>query len=258
VLVTGSNRGAAREDKEPHHAGWYAEASIWWAWTATNSGLTTISCTLSNSHYPRLGVYTGNTLSNLVAVAGAAGADGLAVVEFIATSGQNYKIAVDSGTWEAGDVLLDIRPSSSQLALGVAKSNLSGTLDSQTPYLVSIPSGLASLQVSISGGTGDCDLYVSYGLWPTLDDYGYAPYLDGNNETVSITNPAAGDWYIMLHGFDSYSGVTLLALASGGGTNPPTSSTNGMVLIPAGSFTMGDTLDGDSDAIPTSVYVSAI
>jgi formylglycine-generating enzyme required for sulfatase activity len=30
-----------------------------------------------------------------------------------------------------------------------------------------------------------------------------------------------------------------------------------MALIPAGSFTMGDTLDGESDAIPTSVTVSA-
>jgi formylglycine-generating enzyme required for sulfatase activity len=31
----------------------------------------------------------------------------------------------------------------------------------------------------------------------------------------------------------------------------------GMALIPAGSFTMGDTLDSESDAIPTNVYVSA-
>src|ERR1019366_69784 len=31
----------------------------------------------------------------------------------------------------------------------------------------------------------------------------------------------------------------------------------GMALIPAGSFTMGDTLDGESDAIPTNVTVSA-
>jgi formylglycine-generating enzyme required for sulfatase activity len=30
-----------------------------------------------------------------------------------------------------------------------------------------------------------------------------------------------------------------------------------MALIPAGSFTIGDTLDGESDAIPTNVYVSA-
>ena len=35
-------------------------------------------------------------------------------------------------------------------------------------------------------------------------------------------------------------------------TNAP-----GMVLIPAGWFTMGDTLDGLVDAIPTNVYVSA-
>ena len=35
--------------------------------------------------------------------------------------------------------------------------------------------------------------------------------------------------------------------------NPPA----GMALIPAGSFTMGDTLDGESNAVPTNVYVSA-
>jgi formylglycine-generating enzyme required for sulfatase activity len=35
--------------------------------------------------------------------------------------------------------------------------------------------------------------------------------------------------------------------------NPPA----GMALIAAGSFTMGDTLDGESDAIPTNVTVSA-
>src|ERR1035437_5128494 len=32
---------------------------------------------------------------------------------------------------------------------------------------------------------------------------------------------------------------------------------SGMALIPAGAFTMGDTLDGESDAIPTNVTVSA-
>jgi len=36
---------------------------------------------------------------------------------------------------------------------------------------------------------------------------------------------------------------------------PPTA--DGMAFIPAGSFTMGDTLDGESDALPTNVYVSA-
>ena len=35
---------------------------------------------------------------------------------------------------------------------------------------------------------------------------------------------------------------------------PP--AADGTVFIPAGSFTMGDALDGESDAIPTNVYVS--
>src|ERR1035441_3276611 len=33
---------------------------------------------------------------------------------------------------------------------------------------------------------------------------------------------------------------------------------SGMALIPAGAFTMGDTLDGESDAIPISVTVSGV
>jgi serine protease len=139
------------------------------------------------------------------------------MVQFMATAEQTYKIAVDSYSWMEGEVYLGINcpalPPSSRipLALGVATNNLFGTYDSQTLYKVSIPSGLASLQISISGGEGDCDLYVRHGWPPTLNDYDYAPYLDGNDETVSIPNPAAGDCYIMLHGFGSYSGVTLLA-----------------------------------------------
>jgi formylglycine-generating enzyme required for sulfatase activity len=37
----------------------------------------------------------------------------------------------------------------------------------------------------------------------------------------------------------------------------PSSTFDGMALIPAGVFTMGDTLDNQSDAIPTNIYVSA-
>jgi sulfatase modifying factor 1 len=37
----------------------------------------------------------------------------------------------------------------------------------------------------------------------------------------------------------------------------PTTTADGMAFIPAGSFTIGDTLDGESDAIPTNVTVSA-
>ena len=37
----------------------------------------------------------------------------------------------------------------------------------------------------------------------------------------------------------------------------PLTTPDGMAFIPAGAFTMGDTLDGESDALPTNVTVSA-
>ena len=54
---------------------------------------------------------------------------------------------------------------------------------------------------------------------------------------------------------------TITASLLGNATTATTASTlaipPGMALIPAGSFTMGDTLDGHTDAVPVSVTVSA-
>jgi hypothetical protein len=97
------------------------------------------------------------------------------------------------------------------LTLGVPATNLSGKTGSGTYYRVTVPPGAASLEISTSGGYGDCDLYVAYGYQPDLFDYDYRPYVNGNNETVTIPNPAAGDWHIMVDGYYSYGGVTLIA-----------------------------------------------
>jgi hypothetical protein len=73
-----------------------------------------------------------------------------------------------------------------------------------------VPGG-ATLSVSISGGTGDADLYVNAGAAPTTSTYVCRLYLNGNSESCSITTPAGGasDYYIMLRGYAAFSGVTL-------------------------------------------------
>ncbi len=103
------------------------------------------------------------------------------------------------------------------LSNGQTVSNLSGAQGSETFYKISVPSGQSSLEIKIWGGSGDADLYVKYGSQPTTSSYDYRPYLTGNNETVTVSNPAAGDWYIMLHGYSSYSGVSLKATYTAGG-----------------------------------------
>jgi serine protease len=67
------------------------------------------------------------------------------------------------------------------------------------------------LEIDISGGTGDCDLYVAYGYQPSFYQWDYRPYLHGNNEQVEIDNPQEGEWHIMLNGWNSYGGVILQA-----------------------------------------------
>jgi len=100
------------------------------------------------------------------------------------------------------------------LSNGVAVSSISGSTGTWKYYKITVPSGQSSLVIAMSGGTGDADLYVKLGSQPTLSSYNYRPYLTGNNETVTVTNPSAGDWYIGIYGYSSYSGVTLKATYS--------------------------------------------
>ena len=104
------------------------------------------------------------------------------------------------------------------LTNGVAVTNLSGATGSWSNFKIAVPSGQTQLQVVMSGGTGDGDLYVRFGAIPTSSTYNCRPYLNGNAETCTLTNPSAGDWYISINAYTAYSGVTLKATYTGGST----------------------------------------
>lgn len=89
---------------------------------------------------------------------------------------------------------------------GVSASGANGE---QSFYKLAVPQGAVSLNFSIAGGTGDADLYVKQGSQPTLSSYDCRPFVGGNNESCDFSNPAAGDWYVMLNGYSAYSGTTL-------------------------------------------------
>src|SRR4051794_14708722 len=101
------------------------------------------------------------------------------------------------------------------LTNGQTVTGISGATGSWTNYKITVPTGQTQLKITMSGGTGDADLYVKRGAQPTATVYDYRPYLTGNNETVTVTNPVAGDWYISLNGYAAYSGVSLNATYSG-------------------------------------------
>ena len=90
-------------------------------------------------------------------------------------------------------------------------NNLSASRRNWLRYTVDIPPGMSTFQVQISGGSGDADLYLRFGSQPSTSRYDCRPYLNGNNEVCTITNPQAGTWYIGIRAYQTFSGVNLSA-----------------------------------------------
>ena len=89
-------------------------------------------------------------------------------------------------------------------------TSISATTGNWKYYTWTVDAGTQELVVSISGGTGDADLYVRQGSSnPTTSAYDCRPYKNGNAETCTFTNPTAGTWKIGLRAYSSFSGVTL-------------------------------------------------
>jgi vibriolysin len=113
-------------------------------------------------------------------------------------------------------------PTDGVLMNGVPQGNLSGAAQSQRFWKIDVPSGQTTLTITIAGGSGDADLYVQSANKPTLQSYACRPYKNGNAETCTFSPPSAGTYWVMLHGYAAYSGVTLTGTysASGGGGDP--------------------------------------
>ncbi len=71
------------------------------------------------------------------------------------------------------------------------------------------PASSQNTTVSISGGSGDADLYINTGSEPSTSSYLCRPYLNGNNESCSVQLSAGEAVYIGVRAYTSFSGVTL-------------------------------------------------
>ncbi|GAB57675.1 S8 family peptidase [Rheinheimera nanhaiensis] len=94
---------------------------------------------------------------------------------------------------------------------GGTLTNLTATTGNWLHYTLTVPAGMGSLNVTMSGGTGDGDLYVRRGAQPTTSSYDCRPYKTGNNESCAFTNPQAATYHISIRAYSTFSGVTLVA-----------------------------------------------
>ena len=93
--------------------------------------------------------------------------------------------------------------------IDVSATNISVSQNQWARYTYELPAGYSSMTVSISGGTGDADLYVRHGAQSTTSAYDCRPYKNGNTESCSFSSPASGTWYLDLRGYSTASGITL-------------------------------------------------
>jgi vibriolysin len=117
------------------------------------------------------------------------------------------------------------------LTNNVPATGINGATGSQQFWKLDVPTNQTTLTFTISGGTGDADLYVQSGAKPTLTSYACRPHKAGNVETCSFTPPAAGTYWVMLNGSAAYAGVSLVGKYSSSGGDGVTVLSNGVAVM---------------------------
>jgi hypothetical protein len=107
--VLGTNIGATQESGEPFHWPGTGGASVWWTWQAPATGWVTVS-TYRSLFDTVLAVYTGTQVSTLTLIANNDDSgDSTSQVDFVATAGTVYRIAVDGYGGATGIVWLTVQ-----------------------------------------------------------------------------------------------------------------------------------------------------
>jgi vibriolysin len=105
------------------------------------------------------------------------------------------------------------------LTNGVPVTGQAAATGAYLNYTLAVPAGATNLTFTMSGGTGDADMYVKFGAAPTDTVYDCRPYTSGNAETCTFAAPSAGTYYVALKGYAAFSGVSLVGNYTAPGSN---------------------------------------
>ena len=226
------NFNATAETGEPAHAGAAATRSIWFKWTATESGWLTMH-TQGSAIDTRLGAYTGTSVSALSTVASNddAGGGATSSATWQVVAGQTYAIAVDGKNGSSGAVNLgwswhstpnvaDLSITTTLTANGVDVSVLNQGPQAATQAVVSVS---LPAQVNVSNAPATCTVLtqtsgqqvtcnlgqmeagasqvLSFTITPALNDLSQvvatatasSTDLDSSNNTASMGSDSSSD-----------------------------------------------------------------
>ncbi len=148
-------------------------------------------------------------------------------------------ITVDGGTGGGGITDLDNGDSVTFSAASQAWNH----------FRVTLPAGASNLVVTTSGSNGDADLYTRAGQQPTTSSYSCRSISSNSNESCTHASPTAGEWYIGVYAYSSFSNLTVTVSwtePGGGGGGDCGSGMNEYTGSLSGA--------GDSDVHPNGTY----
>ncbi|MFJ8041743.1 collagenase [Kitasatospora sp. NPDC096147] len=96
-----------------------------------------------------------------------------------------------------------------ELGKNCQRSNVSATAGNHSAFFVYLPAKVNSLKITVSGGTGEADLYYNPTGWATTSDWTARSVKNGNAETLTIKKPPAGYVYISLFAAKGFEGVSI-------------------------------------------------
>ncbi len=144
------------------------------------------------------------------------------------------------------------------LTKGVPVTGLSAALGASLNYTMVVPAGSTNLTFTISGGTGDADMYVKFGSAPTDTVYDCRPFLGGNAETCTFAAPSAGTYHVRLKAYAAFSGVSLVGNYTTGGGGGTTTYSNTTEFAIGDNTTINSpiTVSGRTGNAPATTSVS--
>lgn len=89
------------------------------------------------------------------------------------------------------------------------EDNISTSFFRPAKFAQQLSDGYTSLTVTLTGGSGNADLYVNHGKKSLFSKWDCSSKVPGNTETCVIDQPQAGEWNIDVRSYGSTSGMTL-------------------------------------------------
>ena len=97
------------------------------------------------------------------------------------------------------------------LTSGVPVSLGSMATNATKTFTINVPAGKTSLSFKTSGGTGDTDIYAKFGAAPTTASYDAKSDGSTNTETITISAPKAGTYYVLVKAYAASNGASITA-----------------------------------------------